>query len=181
MGGVIYSGHLSPVIRHCGLMVHVAKSARTIFWVGLAAGTLDITENIVFNAFRGITPWRIFQYIASGLLGTHSFHMGWTSVGLGVAIHYTIALTWTAIFFLAATKFMVLTRQAIMSGLLYGVIVYVVMNFIVLPLSALPPRPAAPTLVSRINAVLALMFCIGLTVALLVRKAVRKGDQASMS
>lgn len=156
-------------------MAHVAESVWTIFWIGLVAGTLDITENIVFNAFRGITPWRIFQFIASGLLGTHSFQMGWTSVGLGVALHYAIALTWTAIFFIAATKFMVLTRQAILSGLLYGVVVYVVMNWIVLPLSALPPRPAAPTLVSRINAVLALMFCIGLPVALLMRKAVGKG------
>jgi hypothetical protein len=162
-------------------MAHVAKSLWTIFWIGLVAGTLDITENIVFNAFRGITPWRIFQFIASGLFGTHSFQMGWMSVGLGVAAHYAIALAWSAIFFIAATKFMVLIRRAILSGLLYGVVVYVVMNFIVLPLSAVPTRPAAATLVSRINAVLALMFCIGLPVALLVRNTVGKGDQASMS
>lgn len=180
-GAVIYAGHLSPITRDCGFMAHVGKSGWTIFWIGLVAGTLDITENIVFNAFRGITPWRIFQFIAGGLLGRHSFQMGWTSVALGVAIHYAIALTWTAIFFIAATKFMVLTRRAILSGLLYGIAVYVVMNFVVLPLSALPPRPAPPTLVSRINAVLALMFCIGLPIALLVRNAVGKGDQASMS
>jgi hypothetical protein len=49
-------------------MVDVAKSLGQIFWIGLVAGTLDITENIVFNAFRGITPWRIFQFIASGLI-----------------------------------------------------------------------------------------------------------------
>ena len=141
-----------------------------IFWIGLVAGTLDITENIVFNAFRRITPWRIFQYIASGLLGSQSFQMGWTSVGLGVAIHYAIALTWTAIFFIGATKFTMLIRRPVSSGLIYGVIVYVVMNFAVLPITAIPPRPAAITLVNRINAVLALMFCIGLPIALLVRK-----------
>ena len=78
--------------------MRVTKALWMIFWIGLVAGTLDITENIVFNAFRRITPWRIFQYIASGLLGSQSFQMGWTSVGLGVAIHYAIALTWTAIF-----------------------------------------------------------------------------------
>ena len=36
-----------------------------ILWIGLVAGTLNMTENIVFNAFRGITPLRIFQFIAS--------------------------------------------------------------------------------------------------------------------
>ncbi len=159
------------------------KALWTILWIGLAAGTLDITENIVFNAFRGITPWRIFQYIASGLLGRHSFQMGWTSVGLGVVIHFAIALAWTAIFYVAATKlnFSLLTRRPILSGLVYGVIVYVVMNFIVLPLTAVPPRPAAITLVNRVNAVLALIFCIGLPVALLMRSAFRNSDQASIN
>jgi hypothetical protein len=151
-------------------MARVSRTPWTILWIGLVAGTLDITENIVFNAFRGITPWRIFQYIASGLLGKHSFRMGWTSVGLGVAIHYAIALAWTAIFYVAATKLVLLTRRPILSGLVYGVIVYLVMNFLVLPMTAVPPRPAAVTLVNRINAVLALMFCIGLPIALLVRK-----------
>jgi hypothetical protein len=159
-------------------MIRIAKSLGTILWIGLVAGTLDITENIVFNAFRGMTPWRIFQFIASGLIDGRSFQLGWVSVGLGVVIHYAIALTWTAIFYIAATtrfNFTVLSRRPILSGLIYGIIVYVVMNFIVLPLSAIPLRPAAATLISRVNAVLALMFCIGLPVALLVKSA-RKAE-----
>jgi hypothetical protein len=46
-------------------MTWVTKSLGTILWIGLVARTLDITENIVFNAFRGMTPLRIFQFIAS--------------------------------------------------------------------------------------------------------------------
>jgi hypothetical protein len=155
-------------------MRRVAKSFRTILWIGLVAGTLDITENIVFNAFRGVTPWRIFQFIASGLIDGRSFQLGWTSVGLGVLIHYAIALIWTAIFYIAATEFNfnVLLRRPILFGLLYGMLVYAIMNFIVLPLSAVPPRPSAATIAARINAVLALMFCIGMPVALLVKRAV---------
>ena len=102
-------------------IVRVTTALWTILWIGLVAGTLDITENIIFNAFREITPWRIFQYIASGLLGRQAFQMGWTAVGLGVAIHYAIALTWTAIFYIAATRFAMLTRRPILSGLIYGV------------------------------------------------------------
>lgn len=153
-------------------MRRVAKSFRTILWIGLVAGTLDITENIVFNAFRGITPWRIFQFIASGLIDGRSFQLGWASVGLGVLIHYAIALTWTAIFYIAATEFnlTVLSRRPILSGLLYGMLVYVIMNFIVLPLSAVPLRPGAATIAARVNVVLALMFCIGIPVALLIKR-----------
>jgi hypothetical protein len=65
----------------------------------------------------------------------------------------------------------VLLRRPILSGLLYGVLVYAIMNFIVLPLSAVPPRPSAATIFVRANAVLALMFCIGLPIALLLKRA----------
>jgi hypothetical protein len=154
-------------------MTSVAKSFTRILWIALVAGTLDITENIVFNAFRGITPWRIFQFIASGLINGRSFQLGWASVGLGVLIHYAIALIWTAIFYITATEFNfnVLLRRPILSGLLYGMLVYAIMNFIVLPLSAVPPRPSAATIAGRVNALLALMFCIGMPVALLVKRA----------
>jgi hypothetical protein len=97
-------------------MRRVAKSFRTILWIGLVAGTLDITENVVFNAFRGITPRRIFQFIASGLIDGRSFQLGWASVGLGILIHYAIAFTWTAIFYIAAIRFnfTVLSRRPIL-------------------------------------------------------------------
>jgi uncharacterized membrane protein YagU involved in acid resistance len=149
------------------------RSIWTPVWIWLVAGTLDIAENLVFNSFRGITPWRVFQYIASGILGTQSFRMGWASVWLGVAIHYSIALAWTAIFYVAAMRMALLLRRPIVSGLIYGLIVYLIMNFIVLPLTRVPPPVAAITLASRVNAVLALLFCIGLTISLLTRRALR--------
>src|SRR5437899_8104234 len=101
----------------------MARKIRAIFWIGLTAGTLDITENLVFNHFRGISPWRVFQYIDSGLIGLKSFQSGWSSVTLGV------------------------------------------------PLSGVPHPPAAITIASRVNAVLALIFCIGLPISLLTRAA----------
>jgi uncharacterized membrane protein YagU involved in acid resistance len=151
-------------------MTRVAKSLGTILWIGLVAGTLDITENIVFNAFRGITPWRIFQFIASGLIDGRSFQLGWASVALGVVLHYTIALIWTGIFYAIARKFAVVTCRPVLSGLLYGGVVYLIMNFIVLPFSGVPQPQHAITLASRINGVLALLMCIGLTVSLLMRR-----------
>jgi len=137
--------------------------------IGLIAGTLDITDSLVFNHFRGITPTMVFQYIATGLIGMRAVDLGLASVALGVVLHYTIALTWTAIFYAASRKLAILTRRPVISGLLYGAFVYVVMNFIVLPLSRVPHVHATATLAARINAILALLLCIGLAISLLTR------------
>jgi uncharacterized membrane protein YagU involved in acid resistance len=143
---------------------------KTILWIGLVAGTLDIAENLVFSQVRGVTPWRVFQYIASGLIGRQAFQSGWASVLLGIALHYIIALIWTAVFYVIARKFTIVMRRPVLSGLLYGGVVYLIINFIVVPLSGVahPLRPI--TLVSRINAVLALLICIGLPISLLTRR-----------
>lgn len=143
--------------------------------IGLIAGTLDIGENLIFNAFRHITPAMVFRYIASGLTGPWAFHGGAASILLGVGIHYTIAIVWTAVFYLAARRMTVLVRRRVVSGLAYGAVVYVVMNCVMLPLTRVPRAPAAMTLASRVSGVLALLVCFGLTVALLTGLAVQAG------
>jgi hypothetical protein len=147
------------------------------FWaivgIGLIAGTLDISDNLIFNHFRGIGPTRVFQYIASGLIGSRAARGGMASVALGIVLHYLIALIWTFVFYAGSRKLPVLRRRPVICGLLYGVVVYLVMNWVVLPLSAVPHPRSTMTIASRINGVLALMFCIGLTVSLLTRREVR--------
>jgi len=141
--------------------------------IGLIAGTLDISENLVFNAFRHITPAMIFRYIASGLLGMEAIRGGAGMIALGVAIHYTIALTWTALYFFSALQWRVLVRRPVACGLIYGALVYIVMNFAVLPLTRVPHSHAAASVASRVSGMLALLFCIGLTVALLTAREQR--------
>jgi hypothetical protein len=91
-------------------MASKIKSLVTILWMGLFAGTLDIADNLIFKQLREITPKVVFQYIASGLIGMHAFRGGLLSTALGVAIHYTIALTWTGVFYAASRGFPILTR-----------------------------------------------------------------------
>lgn len=142
----------------------------TILWIGMIAGILDISENIIWNSFRNVTSAMIFRHIASGLIGTSAaVKAGGAVIALGVVIHFCIALTWTAIFYIASGKIPALVKYPVISGLVYGAIIYLVMTYIVLPLTRVPPARRPPTLVSRINAISALLFCIGLTVSLLVR------------
>ncbi len=102
-----------------------------VLWIGLLAGTLDITENLIFNQLRGISPKMVFQYIASGLVGRKAFQSGLGSVALGVVLHYAIALTWTGIFYLASRRVLIAIRRPIVSGLVYGCVIYLFMNFVV--------------------------------------------------
>jgi hypothetical protein len=152
----------------------MAKKTRplvTILWIGLFAGTLDITDNLIFNQLRGITAKMVFQYIASGLIGIQASRGGGlASVALGVAIHYSIAVIWTALFYAASRRFAVLSRRPVLSGLVYGGTIYVFMNFVVLPLSGVPHSRSAVTIASRVNGVLALLLFIGLPISLLVRQ-----------
>src|SRR5260370_2041969 len=126
-------------------MASKTRPLLTILWIGLLAGTLDITDNLIFNQLRGITPKMVFQFIASGLIGMKAFRDGLASVALGVAIHYTIALIWTAVFYAASRKLPILSRRPVLSGLVYGGAIYLFMNFIWLPLSVVPhPRSSIP-------------------------------------
>src|SRR5258708_13462052 len=107
-------------------MPRKSASLATILWIGLVAGTLDITDNLIFNQFRGISPTRVFQYIASGLIGMKSFRIGLASVALGVLIHFAIALFWTGVFYTASRKFSILIRRPVICGLLYAAFIYLV-------------------------------------------------------
>ena len=100
-----------------------------------------------------------------------AFEMGFAAVLLGVVIHYTIALTWTLIYYIASRQLPVLITRPVISGPVYGIVVYLIMNFVVLPVTGVPHSAKAITLASRISNVLALMFCIGLTIALLLRRS----------
>lgn len=115
---------------------HVAIGA------GLAAGAVDIVNAWLFWYLRaGATPGRINQSIAAGLLGKDSFEGGFATAALGLALHFAISLAMAAVFWLACTRWPVLYRRPVPSGLLYGAITWVAMNLVVVPLSRATPPP----------------------------------------
>ncbi|HET7114456.1 MAG TPA: hypothetical protein VFI57_12475 [Pyrinomonadaceae bacterium] len=136
---------------------------------GLIAGTLDMTAACVSAWLRSrTTPFRVAQFIASGAQGQAALSGGNKSALLGLAFHFLIATVATAVFYLASRKLRFLIRWPIPMGLVYGVLVYLFMNFVVLPRSAITLR-GTPTLSSRVIQALIIMFCVGLPIALIVR------------
>jgi hypothetical protein len=142
-------------------------SLNTIVTAWLVAGTMDLTAALTYYPLTaGVRPVRIVQGIASGVLGASAFQGGFKTAALGVVFHYLIALIWTVVFFVAAQRFKVLTKHVVPVGLTYGVVVWLVMNLIVLPLSNV--RHAPIQLGAAVTGAVILMFCIGLPIAVIV-------------
>ena len=144
------------------------KMAPAILWGGLIAGAMDITAAFVTAGLRGVSPVRVLQYVASGSLGPASFEKGAVSATLGMVIHFFIAFSATTVFYVASRKIAFLTQRAATAGVLYGVAVYLMMYWVVTPLSAVRRGPV--TWNSTIIAVLTHIFCVGLPIALSVRR-----------
>ena len=136
---------------------------------GAIAGALDITYAIGFSAMRGVPPMRILQSVASGLLGAPAFSGGMLTASLGLALHFFIAFAAAAIFYLASRAMPILSRHSIIAGLIYGLLIYAVMNLVVLPLSAYPRKVSFPLLV-LVTGLFVHMFFIGLPISLAVRR-----------
>jgi hypothetical protein len=104
---------------------------------GITCGVLDITCTLTLSKLKGIEPVRILRTIASGLLGPRAFAGGSITAALGLGIHFLIAVVEAAVYYIASRKLSVLNEQAVLCGLLYGVVVHLFMSFVVLPLSSL--------------------------------------------
>ena len=113
----------------------------TIVWGGLLAATLDAVDGVAALGLKGMNPVQVLQYIASGLLGIASFQGGLKTAGLGALLHYFIAFAVAAVYYAASLKLPALHAHPAKWGLTYGAAVYLFMNYLVLPLSAVPRSP----------------------------------------
>jgi uncharacterized membrane protein YagU involved in acid resistance len=140
---------------------------------GGIAATFDIVYAIVYSWLRAsVPPATIMQSVASGLLGQSAYEGGAQTAALGLVLHYSMALVIAAIFWFASRRLRFMTENAVIAGMLYGVCVYLVMNFVVIPLSAFPTQMTYTPVRVAIN-VVAHMVLFGLPIALATRAASR--------
>jgi hypothetical protein len=147
------------------------RSSRAILYGTLVVGVLDALDAVVFFGLRGVRPIRIFQSISAGVLGRAAFQGGLATAVLGACLHFFIAFVVVLTFYLASRRAPVLTRHAVVSGLIYGLVVYLVKNLVVVPLSAASAAP--PSVPVLVNGLLIHAFGVGLPTALFVRAAGR--------
>jgi hypothetical protein len=140
---------------------------------GVIIGLLHIVIQlgIVFSLLGGTPLMSILQYIASGIMGEAAYAGGIGTALLGLVLEFVMTIIIAGIFVFSADRISLLRNNVIVGSLLYGFGVFVVMNFIVVPLSAaaiLPP----PTTWMLIEIILEHMLLIGLPLGILVKRNV---------
>lgn len=146
---------------------------RAIVTAGAICGAMDISAAlVVYGITPGIKPLRFLQGIAAGVLGPSSFNGGAGTALLGLFLHFVIAFGAAAVFFLASRIMPFLIDYPLFCGPLYGIAVYFFMQRIVIPLSK--AHRNAFSLKFMIIGIIIHIFCVGLPIALSVRKYSRR-------
>lgn len=128
---------------------------------GLIAGTLDVLAASLLNMAN---PLLILLAIATGVLGRAAFKGGAGAIVLGLVLQWGMSIIIAAIFTFVASKVPSLARRWAVWGALYGVVIFLVMNFVVVPLSASPIK--AHLTLAWISENLVAMLVFGWIVAL---------------
>jgi hypothetical protein len=135
---------------------------------GLLAGALDLIYAFTVFGARGVTPLRILQSIASGVFGPEAYRGGIEFGVVGAALHFSMTLVMAAVFVVSSAKFPPLLRSPLTSGVALGLGLFVVMNYVVVPLSAAYPgtRPTGWLFAGSVFAHTAL---VGVPIALIAK------------
>jgi len=109
--------------------------------------------------------------VAAGLLGKASYEGGNATAVLGLALHFFIAFVMALVYVRAARRLPILIQRPLLMGVAYGFVLYLVMNFVVVPLSAIGFH--APSLKGAIRALIPHIVFVGPAIAL---AAARRGS-----
>jgi hypothetical protein len=110
----------------------------TVLAAGIIAGTIDIGAASLIN---GLSPMVILPAVASGILGKDAFTGGTVTALLGLLVQWGISILIAAIYLMVTAPWPGMRRRWRLTGVLAGVAIFMVMNYLVVPLSAAPFRP----------------------------------------
>jgi hypothetical protein len=120
------------------LPTHSSSPAlRGILLGGFFAGLADFLYPTIKAVMAGDSWMRPWKSVASGLFGKVAHEGGIGMVVVGVALHFFICFVAAALLYLVASRVKWLPRQWIVLGVLYGCAFLAVMNYVILPLSAI--------------------------------------------
>ncbi len=142
---------------------------QAILWGGLAAGILDIGMVFAIWAAEGVAPADILRAIASALMDTAAYQGGTPAALLGLFLHFLVSFVFAAAYVIVAGRLSILLTRPVLCGLVYGLIAYVVMVYVVVPLSLANFGPPASGL-RMAQSLFVHTFLFGLPIALVASR-----------
>lgn len=156
-------------------------SIQTILYAGLAAALLDITGAVILYVamLRVTTTQKILQSVAAGVLGPSAREGGWATALTGLVLHSFIALCFAAFYFIIRPYWKKIFPNKWIAGIIYGCMVWCVMNIVVVPLATGHPYQFKlnPFFFYSIGLII---FMVGIPISLIIEKRMkRKGEDTS--
>lgn len=143
---------------------------KTALIAGLAAGTADMSAAIiVYSLLLKLAPaQRIMQSVAAGALGPASYKGGWNTAITGLFLHFCIAMLFAFFYTFTFKAWHRLLPHALLAGLVYGVLVWCVMNLAVVPLAT--GKAYTFTLKYFLISIGIIILCVGMPITAIVKK-----------
>jgi hypothetical protein len=140
---------------------------------GGVGGLLDIVYAVIlWGLILGAGPLAILQSVASGAIGKEAAYSGGgATAALGLFCHFLIAYLMALAYVLAATRLPVLVHRPVLMGVIYGCVLFAVMNFVVVPLSAIGWRE--PNAIGLLRAFIPHVIFVGPAIALFTARRAR--------
>lgn len=150
---------------------HYKRSSayNTILKATFVAGTLDILIALVqFYLQSKRNPVVVLNYIASAVFSRAAFTGGTLMALWGLFFHYVVTLFWAILFFMIYRKVNGVTGSNIITGIVYALVIWLGMNLVVLPLSAIPSMPF--NIRSALTGAAILVIAVGLPFSFIMKK-----------
>jgi hypothetical protein len=142
------------------------------------SGTLDILSAFFFGGMAGVGPGRILRYVASGPFGDSMRDGGTGAAAVGLGVHYSLMTIMVLFYFTLASRFEFMRRQWPLSGALYGIAIYLVMYWLVVP-TRFGTHPKTE-LWSIGNALFSHIICVGLPMAFIASRTIGRAPSATL-
>lgn len=150
------------------------RGTRYFILAWLAAGTLDLLSAFVFAGLgdQHTSPLAVLRGVGSGPFGDHIKEEGLWGALIGFIVHYALMANMTAVFVAANHFIPALRRQPVITGLAYGLLLYLVMYCGVLPTRYPGYFPHGAYKIA--NALFSHLICVGLPMALISVRGFRR-------
>jgi len=148
---------------------------RAIIIATVIAGTLDILSAFAYAILADGTPLGVLSGIGSAIVDREAFANPYILPAIGLALHFGIMIVMATAYLLAASRIPLLNRLPVLSGIGYGLALWGVMYWVVLPHRwptmfpvdpRLDPKGFAEDLFSHI-------ILVGIPIALVAKSATR--------
>jgi hypothetical protein len=141
----------------------------------LISGTLDILLATALTLLNGRAPADMLRFVASGPFPAAT-GMGTAGAILGLVVHFSLMAIMAAVFMWLARARLILLETPIRTALAYGIVTYIVLDLLVVPLrfpGAFPPKP-----LSIATQLFAHIVLVALVFVFVARRTMKKELQA---